>query len=264
MNPCHLINVVDEASIGGTELKLFVSKEELDLNEFLTKHRNELEIDTIFNELIEKSTNLAKKKLEFIKDHPDSYYAFWLFRTDIAGTKRIALDTLMDVFNRFPEEFRQSPEGNEIIRVLYGAGLRKGIQAPPFDAVDINNSKVSLKAFQGKYLLLDFWASWCAPCIEEMPVVRHIHERVRNNRLVIVSISLDRNYEAFRKALEKNGMTWVQIFNDRELVNLYGSYAVPSVYLIDPNGIVIYSREEEVDIGLKALRNIIDSKILTE
>lgn len=261
MKSCNLVNVVEEYQMGGKQLEAFVSQEQRELDQFLEKHEDNLAVDSLFNLLIEKSTNLLKKKLQFIRANPTLYYSFWLYRIEVAGTRRIDQATKLDVFNAFPEKRKQSPEGNEILRLLYGSALKSGMKAPAFEATDLDQTKISLDEFQGKYLLLDFWASWCGPCIEEMPVIRRING-LGSDRIAIVSVSLDKSPEAFRKSVKKNGMTWRHILNDPILINLYGSYAVPSVFLIDPTGVVIYSREEEADIGLKKLEKVIDSQVL--
>ena len=158
----------------------------------------------------------------------------------------------------FSDSLKEGFDGEEISKVLNARSLRKGRQAPDFTAIDINGNTISLEKFRGKYLLLDFWASWCGPCIEELPVIKWIRDNYTVAKLEVISISLDKDTVAFFNAVEKHDMNWIHILNNPEMLKSYGARGIPQVYLIDPNGVIIYSRAAQKDYPhLEKLKKIV-------
>lgn len=96
---------------------------------------------------------------------------------------------------------------------------------------------------KGKYVLLDFWASWCPDCRKEMPALVDLYASCKNKNLEIVSYSLDRNQEAWRKGIETLTMTWPQMSDceywDSQGAKLYAVQFIPLTILLDPNGKII-------------------------
>ena len=139
---------------------------------------------------------------------------------------------------------------------------KKGGEAPDFKVKDIKGNSYSLNKLRGKFVLIDFWASWCAPCMREMPNIKAISDKYPKDKLEIISVSLDKNQGNFTAALLKAGMNWTQVFNDWEIVNSYAIGIVPQVFLIDRKGIVVYSRSEEDDlVGLNHLKEILTKEL---
>ena len=124
-----------------------------------------------------------------------------------------------------------------------------------FSSKDINGDRIHLSNFRGnKYVLLNFWATWCVPCVAEMPVLDSIYKQYSNKDIVIISISQDRNREKCLKAIQKLKMNWINIINDPVVEGAYGNNpSLPQVYLIDKSGNIIYSRTEKEDYDLKKL-----------
>lgn len=121
-----------------------------------------------------------------------------------------------------------------------------GHDAPSFTMTDTAGKPVSLQAYRGKYVLLDFWASWCAPCRRENPNVIANFNKHHNQNFVVISVSLDspNGKNAWLKAIRTDGMgQWPNLsdlkgFNNQAAL-LYGVQAVPQNFLIDPNGVII-------------------------
>ena len=91
---------------------------------------------------------------------------------------------------------------------------------------------------KGKYVLIDFWASWCGPCRNEMPNVQAAYEKYASKGFEVISISIDKKQKPWRTAIEELGMNWIQVLNV-DAADVYGIYAIPKTFLVDPKGIVV-------------------------
>ncbi|MNI09987.1 Thiol-disulfide oxidoreductase ResA [compost metagenome] len=114
-------------------------------------------------------------------------------------------------------------------------------QAPDFTLTDAQGKPVKLSDFKGKYVLLDFWASWCAPCRREMPFLKAAYEKYNAQNFTILSVSMDTETEKWRKALDDEKMPWTQLLDDskQQTSTLYSVQFIPTNFLIDPAGKVI-------------------------
>jgi peroxiredoxin len=124
-------------------------------------------------------------------------------------------------------------------------GLVRGQPAPGFSLATIAGDTVHLDAYRGKIVLLDFWATWCAPCRYEMPYVKRAYDRFHDEGFEIIGISLDTNATIVERYTEKFGMPWPQILQPRGTVTAlkasYGVRSIPSAFLIDADGKVVAS-----------------------
>jgi thiol-disulfide isomerase/thioredoxin len=100
-----------------------------------------------------------------------------------------------------------------------------------------------LSSFRGKYVLLDFWASWCGPCRGENPNVVAAYEKFKDKNFTVLGVSLDNQKEAWQKAIKSDGLVWTQVTDlkgwNSPAVATYNVHAIPSNFLIDPNGKII-------------------------
>jgi peroxiredoxin len=137
-----------------------------------------------------------------------------------------------------------------------------GKQAPELSLPDAEGNPVSLSSFRGKYLLVDFWASWCGPCRQENPNVVKAHMEFRNKKnFAILGVSLDNDKDAWQKAIQDDGLDWMQVCDlknwNSKAVSTFQFQSIPFNVLIDPQGKVIASslRGPELENKLKEVLN---------
>ena len=111
--------------------------------------------------------------------------------------------------------------------------------APDFRVMDIRGEELTLEQYRGQIVLLDFWATWCGPCIAEMPNVKQAYERYKNQKFQIIGISLDNSIAPLESYIQGEGITWRQYLDSSgKISRLYNVRAIPSTFLIDSAGII--------------------------
>jgi peroxiredoxin len=117
---------------------------------------------------------------------------------------------------------------------------RDGNVAPDFTLTDKDGNEKSLSDFQGKYVFLDFWASWCRPCRNENPNLIKAYEQYGGEDFEIVGVSLDKTKDPWIKAIEDDNITWMQLHDPNgEVATEYGVESIPFTILLDKEGVVI-------------------------
>lgn len=201
-----------------------------------------------------KGNERKNAELEFIKAHPDSWLSFVYLDYHMNRTRAISYDEADKLYATLSPRLQKYESVSAIkTRIDQSRLAVVGNQALEFTANDIDGKPISLSSYKGKYVFIDFWASWCHPCREENPAVTAAYHKFKGKGLNILSVSLDATREAWIKAVEQDKLEWPQVSNLKgfkdEVAIKYAISAIPSNFLIDPSGKIIAKnlRGEQLD-----------------
>ena len=130
-------------------------------------------------------------------------------------------------------------------RYLMATAITEGSQSPGFDYENNNGGRTSLTSLKGNYVYIDVWATWCGPCLKEMPDLQKIEEKYKGKKVAFVSISVDSSadYTKWKKMIVQKKLGGIQLLADKEIesdfIKKFGISAIPRFILIDPNGLIL-------------------------
>ncbi|WP_437918106.1 redoxin domain-containing protein [Sphingobacterium sp. LRF_L2] len=194
-------------------------------------------------------------KMDYVAKNPKSYMALMAFNSTLPPEDFDAVEA-EKVFATLDPSLQTSILGKEVaIRIATVKKTQEGVEAPGFTQPDVDGNPVNLSDYRGKYVLIDFWASWCAPCRRENPNLVKSYAKYQKNGFEILGVSMDKAADKAKwlKAIQDDGLTWKQVSDlkgwDNAAGVLYEIKAIPMNFLVDPNGKIIakYLRGEELD-----------------
>ena len=231
------IELVDETAIGTSDYRTFLS-------------RNFLRLWIEWNDQPATKQMAAEERRALVETYVPYNHAKRLLRGKVlyfflAG--EIVMDFQYGLFNigehRWAEFLQDNPypEYTEVVEevVREASKLKPGQPAPDFTLDDLQGQSVSLSDFKGQAVFLDFWASWCGPCIEALPHLEEIKQQTRDQKVVFLNISLDPAAE-WHQAVDEHGLTGVHVHApggwQAAVAQLYQVRSIPSYFLVGPDG----------------------------
>ena len=176
--------------------------------------------------------------------HPASPVSAYLFMRNFAT--RMDYDGVKAIRDKFDASLDTTVYVKQIDDLLGRlVNLRVGATAPDFTLNDPDGKPVSLSSLRGKYVLVDFWASWCPDCRKENPNIVAAYKKYKDKNFTVLGVSLDRKKEPWVAAIEKDGLTWTHVSDlqgwNTPVADLYVIKWIPKNYLINPEGVILAS-----------------------
>lgn len=194
--------------------------------------------------------NVEKISVQFVKKHPTSHVALLAVIRMVQANQDAA--KAQEVFKIISDSVQSSQLGQYLNQQLQGIVNQQvqeskinpiGSVVKDFSQNDTSGNPVNISSFRGKYVLLDFWASWCRPCRMENPNVVSAYKKFQDKNFTILSVSLDQAKPAWLDAIKMDGLTWTHISDlkswKNEVAVLFQITSIPQNLLIDPDGKII-------------------------
>lgn len=192
----------------------------------------------------------------FVNKHPKSFVSLYYLNNQLAH-EEMNIPEIQAIYDRFPENLQNTVIGKMLKQKLeQGKITGIGVVATDFEEKTPEGIAVKLSSYRGQYVLVDFWASWCTPCRQENPFLVKAYEKYKNKGFSILGVSIDKNADAWKKAIKADGLIWVQLLDTtQEIAKLYGIDSIPKNYLLDKEGKIIAKnlRGAQLDEKLKEI-----------
>ncbi len=264
-----IFNTTIRGTISNKEFEIYKKETEIfttelssiqnDINNALST-RDSLVLDDLESQFLDMRKKLSDYEFNYIKESGDSYISSLILRRMIFE-RSIDYETADTIYNGFTDYIKGTSPAKEVKQMIDNYKLtnsespRIGSFAPKFSGPGLNGEIISLNGIESKYILLDFWASWCAPCRVENPDLSETLKKYSKEDFAIVGVSLDNNEASWKQAIKDDGIeNWIHIsslkyFND-PIAKLYdvGSQGVPTSFLIDPERRIIAKNLKSSDL----------------
>lgn len=226
----------------------------------------------LYSEFISDTTNVGKleeSEKEFrsaVQFNPRLVGAYFNLGKDLLKESRDQEGIAM--LRKYLELVPDAPNRGEVMRLIDNPRLSRGEIAPNFSLQDTKGATISLSSLHGRIVLLDFWATWCGPCIASLPDIRKLAQQFPSDQFALVSINEDEDIEAWRKFLATEEMNWPQCRDkDWALFHNFGlaparKIVVPAYIVLDRDGLVLHKARglEDASSLSKVVQDAISAK----
>jgi peroxiredoxin len=215
---------------------------------------------------LSEAKNVRKKNVyeSYILQHPNDDLCIYAMRiySSINLENPLEIKYLLSILGK------ELQETEEIIEIRKAAEenekFMKGKIAPDFTQADTSGTAITLSSLQGKYVLVDFWASWCKPCRAQNPTLVRLYKKYKDKGFTILGVSLDSKKEAWLKAIHDDKLVWQHVSDLKHWSNAvakqYKISSVPQNYLLDSQGVIIGKNLNEMDLEQVLEKELVGSK----
>lgn len=221
------------------------------LSDSSSKTKVQQGIDSLLKIDEQLKSQATSVQFNFIRNNPSSFLSLDVLTRMLKNNAELPIDdTIKSLFYNLNKNIQNSEGGKKFKLILSNKEKSEvGSVAPDFNLKDINNNEISLSGFRHKkFILLDFWASWCEPCRDDMPFLKNIYKTYSKKGLEIIAISKDDDLSSWKKAIAQDStQIWKHIsaplkfqeINSSEVTNKYVVYPIPVKVLINKEGVII-------------------------
>jgi thiol-disulfide isomerase/thioredoxin len=239
-------------------------------------HRLQDLLSSLFQQRSAFMDTTKQLDVKYIEEHPNSYLsAYLLFR--YTHIPKLSVDSLKAYYIKLPYDIKKSNVGHDVLAYIYpltddnrfrkdnplvnvkfDQQLKKLKSVYDLSFIDTLTNTVGLNSFKGKYMVIDFWASWCKPCIANVPALKQLYSDYNPDSMQFISISLDNKITDWKNSIIKNNFTGVQLLSPGAFSGLAAVYCkviwVPKYIIVNPAGHIInYDAPQAIDPELKIL-----------
>lgn len=189
----------------------------------------------------QEEMNLFSKK--FIKENPNAYLSVLLLENFLMR-KYLETSEITALYDKLADDVKKTKSGERIKTSLNAIKtVVIGKPAPMFSGPSPDGKTVSLKEVMGKVTIIDFWASWCAPCRAENPNVVALYNEFHSKGLNIIGVSLDKDAAKWKEAIAKDGLIWSHVSNlkfwEDPIAKQFNIQSIPATYILDAKGVIV-------------------------
>lgn len=217
------------------------------------RQQNEEYVKSVQSRYMSLMEQINNKYIEFIKSHPNSYLSLMILQElEPALENANITDDLLKGLNKELQEQQLAKDLSKSINVKKQTSV--GSIAPEFIQNNPDGKPIKLSDFRGKYLLVDFWASWCGPCRKENPYLVQVYKKFKDQNFEILGVSLDNPGQktAWLNAIKKDQLSWPQVSDlkgwQNDVATQYKIVSIPQNLLLDPDGVIIAKNVKGEDL----------------
>ena len=271
----NIIKIISKDSLSNSTIIDSKANKEYNLLDSMSK-QDIKQLMTFYKAKASKNNTETNQQIDSVKNVISKIYYNYLLKNKNSLIKIFALEKFIFFLPDIPNQDEIEKANNQYSKLsiaeknsFIGKKIKKklnsykidvGMMSPDFTQNDTLGNPVSLKNYRGKYILLDFWASWCAPCRRETPYLKKCFEKYNSKGFEIISISLDSDKKRWVEAIQKDSMNWIHVSDlqywDNKVTKLYKVSAIPSVFLINPSGKIVAK-----NISIQEIEKILDNNL---